>query len=449
MMPRLLQLAFQIVMQETLRKPFQQVRTNKNAVCVFIFCISIESSSSYYDAENSSFTDSGCITSAKQKTSSCPTFKSSLTPAALKQTATESTSKETDSVSISPVSNTENSPLNSSSMKNLTLESSASNISPTGALSKPRHSSVSPSSNRPRIPLRRATTRLPLNIPLKPPPPQVSCNPTTALPKSGNLLVSPCSPSECAKTHATVRGSPLPDQPQQDAIKLSPSPPSHSSFCERHSSSSMAPTPAQHQSPADSQLNLEDVNKIAHFAALKRVCNSSLRVPPILCHDIYPKTPPVPYKVSKNCPVPYPIRGVNIDGCVPSKYICQEHILPVKEVLAKYSYLIKKDARLIHICKLCIKLAKESIFGVSIMMMCSTSEKGFLFGLPYPELWLLKRIVLEQYTQYWNRLRDFEKVWKWCMKALRKTCRTERLRISEGCTEEDLYRLSCSCQCSP
>ena len=52
--------------------------------------------------------------------------------------------------------------------------------------------------------------------------------------------------------------------------------------------------------------------------------------------------------------------------------------------------------------------------------------------------------LLAVHTMDWNRLNEFEKVWKWCMKALRKTCRAERLRITEGCTEEDLYGLQLS-----
>ena len=252
-------------------------------------------------------------------------------------------------------------------------------ISPT-ALPKVEISPVSPCSSpsgRARTPLRRAATReTPLPDPLiTTPPQQIS---PTALPKVEISPVSPCSsPSDHARTPlrcAVTRETPLPDPltttpPQQSAI-IKPSP------CCNKTHSNKAHTPEIQQSPTSSQLAVEAVDELAHLAALKRVCNSSLRVPSILSHDIYPKSPPAPYKVTRNCPVPYSIKGINIDGCIPSKYIHQEHLSPVKEVLAKYSYLIKKDARLVHICKLCIKLAKEAIFGVSMMMMCSTSEKG-------------------------------------------------------------------------
>ena len=162
------------------------------------------------------------------------------------------------------------------------------------------------------------------------------------------------------------------------------------------------------------------------------------RTPAVIIPYAFLPLPPPLYVVSSDCPEPYKIRGVTTENCLKSDNIIRGELLPVEEVLTKYAKLIRiREPRPIHICTLCVKLAKEAIFGEQIMMACNVTGKGNIYpGLPYPELCLLKKILLEQYPRYWDNLDRFEFIWKRCVKALRYACRKERIEMSKHLTED-------------
>lgn len=162
------------------------------------------------------------------------------------------------------------------------------------------------------------------------------------------------------------------------------------------------------------------------------------RVPAIFVPYLSPPLPPPRYLISSDCPEPYKVCGITTENCLASDNIIRGDLVSVEEVLVKYGNLIRmRDARPIHICKLCVMLAKEAIFGVQIMMACNVTGKGEIYpGLPYPELCLLKKILLEQYPQYWDNLDRFELIWARCVKALRYACRSERIEMSKHLTQD-------------
>ena len=117
---------------------------------------------------------------------------------------------------------------------------------------------------------------------------------------------------------------------------------------------------------------------------------------------------------------PLPIEAVNKLNALPSSAILKENLLPVVTVLSKYC---KLRNNIKHVGKLAVILGREAIFGVDVMMQCTPLGGNMKYkGLPINELHFLKKIILQQYPQYWCDLKSFEPVWKKCQVALEHGC---------------------------
>ena len=109
----------------------------------------------------------------------------------------------------------------------------------------------------------------------------------------------------------------------------------------------------------------------------------------------------------------------------------------VNEVLFKNSKLIRMDAKLVEIRKLCLLLAKEALFGDYVLARCTPCGTGFYPALPYTELYELKKVLLTQFPQFWDRLEDYEVVWRWCVRTLFQECKKARAKVIQLLPETD------------
>ena len=80
---------------------------------------------------------------------------------------------------------------------------------------------------------------------------------------------------------------------------------------------------------------------------------------------------------------------------------------------------------------LAVKLAREAIFGDGILYRCTISgERGFP-GLPQKELQDLKRIILQQFPQFWQAPIEIEPTWRSCCEAIGQACKRLRDKAKE------------------
>ena len=127
-------------------------------------------------------------------------------------------------------------------------------------------------------------------------------------------------------------------------------------------------------------------------------------------------------------PQPLPLKtSSSAAKCLQSSEISTEGLRPVDEVIllnAKYRALNKAST-------LAVKLAREAIFGDGILYRCTISgERGFP-GLPQKELQDLKRIILQQFPQFWQAPIEFEPTWRSCCEAIGQACKRLRDKAKE------------------
>ena len=75
---------------------------------------------------------------------------------------------------------------------------------------------------------------------------------------------------------------------------------------------------------------------------------------------------------------------------------------------------------------LAVKLAKEAIFGDTVIRKCTVSGEREFPALPQNELQDLKRIIFQQFPHYWQAPLEFELQWKSCCECIGQDCK--RLR---------------------
>ena len=88
-------------------------------------------------------------------------------------------------------------------------------------------------------------------------------------------------------------------------------------------------------------------------------------------------------------------------------------------MLQKYSSLItecKSDA-------LTVKLAREAIFGDSVLKRCTPRGWKDLPALPQTELNQLKAILYGQFPRFWSCPEQFERLWATSQEALAQACK--------------------------
>ena len=128
----------------------------------------------------------------------------------------------------------------------------------------------------------------------------------------------------------------------------------------------------------------------------------------------------------ENCPCPLPIPRTAVDKSLSSTEIRKDKLISVREVLDKYSHFTRKGATVRNMRMLCLKLAKEAIFGAEVMGRCTPGGTREYPALPHQEMFQLKTIMFEHYPQYWSCLHLFEEVWKQCREAIEQGCKRER-----------------------
>ena len=96
-------------------------------------------------------------------------------------------------------------------------------------------------------------------------------------------------------------------------------------------------------------------------------------------------------------------------------------------MLTKYANLYKRGATESAIRHLCVKLAKEAVFGEDIMRRCTPGGTRELPGLPYDELFALKKAIFAQCPQFWGVPED---LWKKCRDSIEQACKRLRRKVS-------------------
>lgn len=115
-------------------------------------------------------------------------------------------------------------------------------------------------------------------------------------------------------------------------------------------------------------------------------------------------------------PTALPVEGVNESNCLESTEINKSQLRSVDQVLGR------RKATTSNVGKLAIVLARECVFGVSVMKRCTPLGAGKLPGLPVRELQWLKQLILERYPEFWGNVQEYEKLWKKCQSALEHNC---------------------------
>ena len=67
---------------------------------------------------------------------------------------------------------------------------------------------------------------------------------------------------------------------------------------------------------------------------------------------------------------------------------------------------------------LCVKLAREVVFGPEVLKQCTVRGCRDLPALPSEELVYLKEEMIIQFSQYWRNPGEFELIWIKCVEAV-------------------------------
>ena len=119
-------------------------------------------------------------------------------------------------------------------------------------------------------------------------------------------------------------------------------------------------------------------------------------------------------------PEPYSIRvGENV---LPSSTILKDKLASVAQIINNYPKLRCESKA----GTLAVKVAKNAVFGESVMKRCTVMGERDLPGLPPTELMELKRILFKQFPHLWTSRHEFEPIWKVCVDSLGQACK--RLR---------------------
>ena len=105
-------------------------------------------------------------------------------------------------------------------------------------------------------------------------------------------------------------------------------------------------------------------------------------------------------------PTALPVEGVNESNCLESTEINKSQLHSVDQVLGR------RKATTSNVGKLAIVLARECVFGVSVMKRCTPLGAEKLPGLTVHELQWLKQLILECFPEFWGNVQEYEKIWK-------------------------------------
>ena len=119
---------------------------------------------------------------------------------------------------------------------------------------------------------------------------------------------------------------------------------------------------------------------------------------------------------------PLPMNHLYANKPLPSSAIDRTELCSVESVLEAKRTSDKPGT-------LSQKLAKEAIFGPSVMGKCTPSGTKDLPALPKAEMQALKRIVYRSFPKFWHSPEAFEAEWKAkCWAAIEQACGRTRRR---------------------
>ena len=75
---------------------------------------------------------------------------------------------------------------------------------------------------------------------------------------------------------------------------------------------------------------------------------------------------------------------------------------------------------------LAVKLARDSIFGIKVLKMCTVAEGRGLSALPVAEVRKLKETIFHLFPDYWNNSIEFEPLWMKCIESVNQCCKALR-----------------------
>ena len=117
---------------------------------------------------------------------------------------------------------------------------------------------------------------------------------------------------------------------------------------------------------------------------------------------------------------PTSIEGLNPASALPSSEIRKQGLRSIDDVLSQYKSLCNDVQKA---GSLAAKLAREAVFGTHVMKLCTPCGNRELPGLPVAELTLLKKIILQQYPQFWRDVKAFDPYWKKCQCSIEQACK--------------------------
>ena len=107
-------------------------------------------------------------------------------------------------------------------------------------------------------------------------------------------------------------------------------------------------------------------------------------------------------------------------------HVDKTSLINIKDVINQNSNLLTEDG-----CgTLAQRLAKQAVFGLSVMACCTPKGSKRFPALPQTELYELKKAVFKELNKFHHRPAAFQTVWdKKCMVAIEQACnrcRTKR-----------------------
>lgn len=87
-----------------------------------------------------------------------------------------------------------------------------------------------------------------------------------------------------------------------------------------------------------------------------------------------------------------------------------------------------KLSKISKVSTLAVKIARDAVFGESVMRKCTAMGSRELPGLPRKELFEVKKALFDLFPSYWKSSEEFESVWATCIESIGQACKRLRLR---------------------
>ena len=107
---------------------------------------------------------------------------------------------------------------------------------------------------------------------------------------------------------------------------------------------------------------------------------------------------------------------------LPSSEIETEKLIPPADIIHKYIKLKTQSKA----PTLAVKLARESVFGVKVLQMCTVAGGRELPALPITEIRKLKDFMFQLFPDFWDNPIHFEPLWVKCIESINQCCKALR-----------------------